>query len=235
MDTKMTYGITVLIAGGLAVLATIAFFIYAFLFTKADHKKSGATIFNTFPNEMTDLSRGVKSAFPSILAGLVGVFSGVAFVMTFLGMLYGKGGELTYSTIFLLAFGIGAGIDLFLATFIPFSLLKISLSCMIALIFLEIGVGTFPMVTTTSGTFAFQLNPIVSYVMAGVSLSNMLLMFNPKLNKWDKLQKTEVNGATYWMKPKINWLATTVWYAYLVNGLLVILVMVSALLNVMGA
>jgi hypothetical protein len=49
---------------------------------------------------------------------------------------------------------------------------------------------------------------IVIGVLSGILL---LAMFNPKLMNWYKMEKTEENGKTYYVKPKLNFFALYEW------------------------
>ena len=43
---------------------------------------------------------------------------------------------------------------------------------------------------------------------------SLLSFVNPKLLDWPKMERSEVNGTTYYVKPKVNFLALYEW-AYL--------------------
>lgn len=229
------YALTVMISAFLAVLSFGVFFFYAKSAARAQRKESNATLLNSFPAEFLDPSRGPRRLVPLAAVATLAVTSLGAYLFTFMGMLRPvEGNEVTVSAIFLIIFATGTAVTLFLAAFFPLSRPTQSLMAMLLLVFFVVAVGLFPMVTTTGGTYFFQLNPIVSYVMAGVGGSCLLFLVNPKLKNWATLDKTEVNGTTVWLKPKYNWLAITVWYAYCANAALMVLLFVSALLSILG-
>ncbi len=51
----------------------------------------------------------------------------------------------------------------------------------------------------------------VSITLGIIGAIVFLAMFNPKLLDWAKMDKTEVDGVTVYVKPKINWLSLYEW------------------------
>ena len=67
---------------------------------------------------------------------------------------------------------------------------------------------------------------LFSQVILGViGAISFLSIFNPKLLDWPKMEKSEVNGTTYYLKPKVNHLALYEW-GFLFLEILVALVLV---------
>jgi|GEM_PF-974977 len=68
-------------------------------------------------------------------------------------------------------------------------------------------VTVFPNITYYADSFSL---PFLILVGAGGYLS-FFSMFNPKLSDWAKMKRVEVDGATYYEKPKVNFLALGEW------------------------
>lgn len=69
----------------------------------------------------------------------------------------------------------------------------------------------------------YSINFWIGVCFGIIGLILAVIMLNPKLVEWAKLDKTEVDGATYYVRPKKNYLAITEWLfigALCVNSLL---------------
>ncbi len=68
--------------------------------------------------------------------------------------------------------------------------------------------------------------PVV--IIAGVfGFIVLLSCFNPKLLLWGRMDKTEEDGKTYYLKPKINYLALYEWVLFLLYNITILMVLIS--------
>lgn len=223
----------------MALVSGIAFLIgSSILLAKPDGSQRQDTLFNTFPAELSEPTQGKKRISFWALLSVNAVFSFAAYLISYAPMLvpkYGEG-EVTLATIFLLIFVVLFGASMVFAAVNPISKsLKGFLISNVVFIFSVLAVGVFPMMVTTGAAYAFQVNPIVSYVMTGISFLELFQLVNPKIKNWSSMNKTEENGTTYWLKPKVNWLAVAIWSSYAINAILMGCLAVSAGLSLFAA
>lgn len=101
----------------------------------------------------------------------------------------------------------------------------------------------FLLLSATSLLFSFAsvipsaINPKYSVsipiqVLFGVIGAVLLLgLVNPKLTDWSKMDKTEKDGTTYYVKPKINFYALYEWIYLFMSAVLGLLCMLNAILG----
>lgn len=84
-----------------------------------------------------------------------------------------------------------------------------SLSCILT--------GVIPFVEgLTYDSMFYSKGCCISLIVIGSLL--LLMLINPKLTSWAKMEKAEDNGTTYYIKPKINFLALYEWiYLFIMN------------------
>lgn len=61
-----------------------------------------------------------------------------------------------------------------------------------------------------------------------IGVIQVILLFNKKLKRWMYMDKTEVNGATYYVRPKVNALASLEWIFLWSQALSLLLLMISS-------
>lgn len=75
------------------------------------------------------------------------------------------------------------------------------------------------------------INPTIFIIIAVLGIITLLACFNKKLLSWAKMDKAEENGKTFYVKPKVNWLALYEWIVYLLinitNLLLIIYLFIA--------
>lgn len=80
-----------------------------------------------------------------------------------------------------------------------------------------------PKAINSSSEFALPI--IVIFGIIGFIL--FIALFNPKLLDWARMDKTEVNGATYYLKPKYNFMALYEWIYLILMGISSILLFIN--------
>lgn len=69
-------------------------------------------------------------------------------------------------------------------------------------------------------------------VLSGLlGFSGLLSLANPKLFSWAKMNKTEENGKTYYVKPKWNFYAFYEWIFLLMQELMVLMLFINIIIN----
>lgn len=222
------YEIAAVVLCALAFAANIGYLIVgAFSLSKDRRPSNNSTLFNTFPGEMTKGEK--KYNLPvACMAALSAILSLAAYGIYFGGVLIpfeapSEGIPFSLIAMFLLFFALVQCLAMALSSFTPLSSIKVSLSSWIVLIFATVALGVFQMLIKGNTPALMPINQIPTYVSAGLGFLLLFTMLNPKIKDWAKMEKTEVNGASYWIRPKYNWLAVSVWASYLVNGLYMIL------------
>lgn len=76
----------------------------------------------------------------------------------------------------------------------------------------------------------YSVNIYVGSISLFFGIVLLGFLVNPKLKQRNKKNKTEVNGVTYYTRPKINVLAFTEWYSFINIGLISLLFGISSLL-----
>ena len=71
----------------------------------------------------------------------------------------------------------------------------------------------------------------ISIILGVCGFISLLSFFNPKLKNWAKLEKSEDNGTTFYIKPKVNYLALYEWIYYILFELSILLISINALIN----
>ncbi len=166
----------------------------------------------------------------------------VSYILLGLACLSGMVGE----SFFLISFS--GGYMYFLAAMLPISLLCLSVSNILSLTFYKSHISL-----AFIGFFLFSLSCIllgISFLIPSamldtdqvsqpifiiVSILGVVLLgslFNSKLLNWFRMDKTEENGKTYYVKPKVNFFAMYEWIflgmEYLVSFLLLINIAVKS-------
>lgn len=121
--------------------------------------------------------------------------------------------------------------QLFLAILFPLSLFLIGLSNLLSLnnYKLKIFCSLFSFIAFTFASLAYVLLPFVeglalehefysapiAIIIGVIGFICLISFFNPKLSSWAKMEKKEENGETYYVKPRVNYLALYEW-SYLI-------------------
>ena len=79
-------------------------------------------------------------------------------------------------------------------------------------------------------TGIFDMNSVIAWIGFAHSIISAIPLINPKLNDWYKLEKPEVDGATIYVRPKINWLDTYIWGAFISTALFQLLFGINSIL-----
>ena len=79
--------------------------------------------------------------------------------------------------------------------------------------------------------FSISFGTAIAYSVLALLL--VILLLNPKLSSWAKKNKTEQDGATYFLRPKVNFLALTEWIYIASLGITLILLIVDTSLGYM--
>lgn len=191
-----------------------------------------ATIFNTFPTEVPSLVGGRGGVILRYLGAFAGTLAGLAMALLFGGMIvpeYTEGIPVTLASIFVLLFSLGAAVCFVISTLVPLDRIKAALISWVVCIFLIAGTGLFSMVI--EGVYEMvNMNMEVRYAAAALSGVLLILFLNPKLKNWANMEKTEVNGATIWLRPKVNWMAVNLWVGYAVLALDLLLFAIGVLI-----
>lgn len=81
--------------------------------------------------------------------------------------------------------------------------------------FLSLGSILFSFITIIPGGILLERHVLVpiAVIVGIVGFLFFFALFNPKLKNWARLDRTEENGATYYVKPKVNFLSLYEWIA----------------------
>ena len=99
---------------------------------------------------------------------------------------------------------------------IPLSKYKLHiLFSMMGFVFFSLSCLLFAFSTLVPGAVLYQgsINVVCQIALGLIGGLFFLLLFNPKLADWAKMEKSEVDGTTYYLKPKVNYLALYEWGA----------------------
>lgn len=215
-----------------AFAATIAYILAsAFLTPRIQGKSERATLFNTFPGELTQGTSPAQLTVAS-LAGISALTTLVGYLMLWGGLIMPANSYTpSIASIFLMIFSCVAVGSLACASYLPLSSIRGSLVSWMLGLFFTVGVGLFSMMVADGERKLLTLNPICTYVAAGLSALLLLTLLNPRIKDWSKMQKAEENGTTYWLRPKVNYMAVSVWASYLVQALLIILFAIGVIVG----
>lgn len=222
----------------IASLSGIAFLIVSKNFIKKHMTNDKGTILNTFPGELNDVMDNKEKVLYISLTSIFAFLSLLGYVLVFSGMLVIKEGS-TYSPsalivpIFLIIVSFACMISMWFSSLIGLSKTRNFLITSISYICLLSAIGIFPLLVVKFN-YMLQPNYIIAYINMALGFICILTLANPKIKTGFYLEKTEVNGATYWLRPKINWLAMTIWFNYGMNIVLLITNGISAILAFYG-
>ena len=88
-------------------------------------------------------------------------------------------------------------------------------------------------VVPNSYDIAFSSFSMPYYVSCGtIAILIFISLCNPKLFNWSRMEKTEQDGKTIYIKPKVNYLALYEWIYFLLYQVSCIIVSVNFLLNI---
>lgn len=145
----------------------------------------------------------------------------VLYVLLFAGTILTCIGESFFFISFQTAF------TFILGLLLPLSLLCLVISNVMPMTFYKIhlitsGIGftlfgfsltvfAFARVIPSALNFASDLSLFIAVVIGFIGIISIASLINPKLKSWSKMDKTEENGTTYYVKPKVNWYALYEW------------------------
>ena len=231
---KTSYSIVTVMLLALACLFTLCYVSYSgMLLVKKSNNREKMTILNTFPGEIRRLIGDPMGLRVQILGVISAALCAVSLGLLFGGMIvrpaYDQGDlPVTLSSIFVLLFSAVACVFMGLTALLPLESLRPSLISWILFCVFTAGSGIFSMVI--EGKYELiNINRIVTYVACGAGILLLLMFLNPKLKSWANMEKTEVDGATYWIRPKLNWMCITIWAGYVVMAVLCFLFAIGVL------
>lgn len=76
-----------------------------------------------------------------------------------------------------------------------------------------------------------SMNLVITIVIGVIGFIAFLLLFNPKLALWAKMEKSEDNGKTIYVRPKINFLCVYEWMAVIETALIDLLFAINILVT----
>ena len=182
---------------------------------------------NSFPYEYyKDMFPAFRYLTYAVLSlNLLANVLGMAFFFTAIGT--------TYALFVLGALAIGA-ICLFVSNILPLSSYKTHIAfSLLGFGFFALGAILFSFFTVIPGALLLtgHIAVFIAVLIGILGFLTFFALFNPKLKNWYRLDKTEENGATYYVKPKVNFLALYEWLAYLFVNLTVFLLFVDILVT----
>lgn len=136
------------------------------------------------------------------------MFTLAGFAFYFVGVFTTQRIELVKSVnYFEFAFCIINAICLYLTGFISYKKsVKLPITLNVIFIFSVIAIGVFmpflPTEELKDATGIFDMNSVIAWIGFALAILSAIPLINPKLNDWYKLEKTEVDGATIYVRPK---------------------------------
>ena len=205
-------------AGTIALLAAAAELIYLTVSWATCRRSSTnddrMTLLNTYPGELGN-AKGSKRILP-LVAGLAAALLGMAATALIFGgdipvpSVPDSADRISVYPLFVMLFAAASSLGLGLATVLPLSNVKGSLICWMVGILFTAGWGILSIGVTTGDLSLVGMNLIPRYVACGLSVL-----------------RTEVDGATYFLRPKVNWMSVNIWSAHLVAGLNLLLIAIA--------
>lgn len=234
---EKTYALITFLSGILTVLLGIVYLVVSHFLIKPKSANDNSNDFNTFPGELADKANNQNRTLYLSLSLAFSGFSLLTYCLTFGGLFPTSQALPSYSVIivpvFLIILSFLGMTCMALSQIASLKSLRLMLSSSILFICCLAAIGIFPLLIVQY-IFMLQPNIIICYITLVLGCICLLTLANPKLKSGFHLEKTEVNGATYWIKPKFNWLSSTIWLAYLINILMIFLFSISALLGYIG-
>lgn len=222
-------------AGTIALLAAAAELIYLTVSWATCRRSSTnddrMTLLNTYPGELGN-AKGSKRILP-LVAGLAAALLGMAATALIFGgdipvpSVPDSADRISVYPLFVMLFAAASSLGLGLATVLPLSNVKGSLICWMVGILFTAGWGILSIGVTTGDLSLVGMNLIPRYVACGLSVLLLASLLNPKVKNWSRMERTEVDGATYFLRPKVNWMSVNIWSAHLVAGLNLLLITIA--------
>lgn len=191
-------------------IAEVVFFIGFLIFSRLNYHKRFSTIYdhrNMFPYELN-----YESRFSDNLAGNICFlfFVGLHLSVSILCM----DSILNEKFIFNLISTILYCVSVLLVLFVPLKLLKTHLMCSTFIIgasFLSFSSIGYTLLTLYKPFGEYPIFVILSILSFIIAIFYFILVMNPKLTTWAKLEKVEQNGKTIYQRPKVFYLALCEW------------------------
>lgn len=231
--TSSQSAITAIVFNALSIILIITYLLYSNKTIKKILNTPRTSMLNTFPAELNDSKNGVIQI--AILA-LASLFTLTGFAFYFVGVFTTQRIELVKSVYYFeFAFCIINAICMYLTGFISYKKsVKLPITLNVIFIFSVIAIGVFmpflPTEELKDTTGIFDMNSVIAWIGFALAIISAIPLINPKLNDWYKLEKTEVDGATIYVRPKINWLATYIWGAFIATALFQLLFGINSIL-----
>lgn len=129
----------------------------------------------------------------------------------------------SFSTSYMFIIGIISSLQVLSIVFsnlIPLSYYKLHISLSASSFFLFIMYSllfTFSSVIPNAIITSEQISLPIQILIGFFGFASLIMMFNPKLLDWFKMEKTEENGTTYYVLPKFNFYAMYEWIFLLLS------------------
>jgi len=227
------YAILTFVFGIVAVVIGIVYIVFSSLLLKLNTEATKSTLLNSFPSELMSTPKLSNRKIYFSLSIISSLLSLAFYGLTFSGMIPANIPNLSsiIVPIFLIFISILETIFMLLSQIISIDKTKLFLASTIAFICLLSGIGIFPLVVVNSSIGLLKHNLIICYIVMALGMISLISLANPKLKSGFYLEKTEVNGVTYWIKPKFNWFCFTIWFNYIMNYTIILLLSISSLLS----
>lgn len=216
--------ITSLTMAALSLIFTLCYIVYSAIVIKKTINVPRSTILNTFPSEVADTSKKKNVLMLLSFSTFLTLASYLSFYVGGIVNLSLVGGarQVPSAYYFALFFVIITVLSQFMTGFLSFkNSIRIPLifCCLFFITTSALGIFT-PLLSPQ--TIAeeekieiFHPNIIIGWIFLAFSLLSLVQLLNPKLKDWGMMEKTEVNGATIYVRPRVNWLAFSLWSTYL--------------------
>lgn len=192
-------------------VAEVVFFIAFIIFSRLNYRRRFSNVYdhrNMFPYELNYESRFSDNLVGNIcFLFFVGLHLGVAILC--------MDSLLNEKLIFNLITTILYSVSVLLVLFVPLKLLKTHLICSTFIIgasflsFASIGYTLLTLYEPFGKSPTFIVLSVISFVVA---IFYFILVMNPKLSSWAKVDKVEQDGKTIYQRPKVFYLALCEWF-----------------------
>lgn len=235
MNTTNTLAITAISCSFLAIIF-IGFYLYHSQRTiKNELKNPGISILNTFPSELNQTSQSSILMISSILATC---FSFLGFALFFSAMFCSSFANTngTFSiksaTYFAIAICLLNCATMYTTTCMGYNKsVKLPIILNVLFIVSSFCIGIiFPLIVNAEAEqySVYTLNQVIGWIGFALGMLGAIPLLNPKLMDWYKMEKTEVDGTTVYVRPKVNHLATYIWGCFVLVCLLHILLIINS-------
>lgn len=220
----------------LSLFFTVFYLIYSYFVVQKTLTAPRTSLLNTFPSEVADSK---KRTLVLALLSFSAIYTLASYLSFYVGGIieFAAKNLVPSAYYFILFFVVVGSISHFMTGFLGFKN-----SVRIPLIFCSL----FFLSTASIGILSplllprnvsdgelvnmFHINRIISWIFLALGFLSLFQLLNPKYKNWYLMQKTEVDGATIYIRPKVNWLATSLWSTYVLVSIYQVLFIVNDIL-----